>query len=111
MGKALAHRLGLAGHDVCLSFARDARRLEAAARELGVRSGAPADVARWADVVVLATPWQALDAALAALGELSGMIVWDTTNAAASDFSTMLIGTTTSVGEEVQRRAPGARVV
>lgn len=111
MGKALAKRLRRAGHEIRLSFSRDEQKLREAAKELGVGFGIPVEVARWADVIALATPWQALQPALDSLGDLSGKIVWDNTNAAAPDLSTMLVGTTTSVGEEVQRRAPGARVV
>jgi predicted dinucleotide-binding enzyme len=111
IGKALARRLNLAGHEICLSFSRDDDRLRAIAEKLGVGFGAPADVAKWADVVALTTPWSVLDTVIAALGDLSGKIVWDNTNAVASDLSTMLVGTTTSVGEEVQKRAPRARVV
>jgi 8-hydroxy-5-deazaflavin:NADPH oxidoreductase len=42
---------------------------------------------------------------------LTGKIVWDTTNPFAPDMSELLIGTTTSAGEEVAKVAPGARVV
>jgi predicted dinucleotide-binding enzyme len=111
IGRALAKRLRHAGHDIRLSFSRDEARLRATAEELGVGFGAPADVATWADVIALTTPWSVLDTVIAALGDLSGKIVWDNSNAAAADLSTMLIGTTTSVGEEVQKRAAGALVV
>lgn len=111
MGKALAKRLRHAGHEIRLSFSRDEQKLREAAKELGVGFGSPVEVARWAEIIALATPWQALQPALDSLGDLSGKIVWDNTNAVAPDLSTMLVGTTTSVGEEVQRRAPGARVV
>ena len=111
IGRALAKRLGHAGHEIRLSFSRDEVKLRATAESLGVGFGAPADVARWADVIVLTTPWSALDSVIAALGDLSGKILWDATNAVTPDLSAMLIGTTTSVGEEVQKRAPGAHVV
>jgi 8-hydroxy-5-deazaflavin:NADPH oxidoreductase len=111
IGKALAKRLNSAGHEIRLSFSRDEMKLRAIAKSLGVGFGLPAEVARWADVIALATPWPALETAIAALGDLSGKVVWDNTNAVAPDLSTMLIGTTNSVGEEVQRRAPGAHVV
>jgi predicted dinucleotide-binding enzyme len=111
IGRALAKRLGSAGHDIRLSFSRDEARLRATAEELGVGFGTPADVATWSDVVALTTPWSALDAVITALGDLSGKVVWDNSNAVAADLSAMLIGTTTSVGEEVQKRAPAAHVV
>jgi 8-hydroxy-5-deazaflavin:NADPH oxidoreductase len=111
LGKALAKRLSLAGHEIRLSFSRDEEKLRATAAKLGVGFGVPDEVTQWADVVALATPWAALKTAMDALGDLSGKTVWDNTNAGASDLSTMLVGTTTSVGEEVQKRAPGAHVV
>jgi 8-hydroxy-5-deazaflavin:NADPH oxidoreductase len=111
LGKALAKRLGLAGHEIRLSFGRDEEKLRATAAKLDVGYGVPNEVAQWADVVALATPWSALKAAMDALGDLSGKIVWDNTNAAAPDLSVMLVGTTTSVGEEVQKHAPSAHVV
>jgi 8-hydroxy-5-deazaflavin:NADPH oxidoreductase len=111
LGKALAKRLRLAGHEVRLSFSRDEEELRAAAAKLGVGFGVPDEVSKWSDVIALATPWPALETVMDALGDLSGKVVWDNTNASASDLSTMLIGTTTSVGEEVQKRAPGAHVV
>jgi 8-hydroxy-5-deazaflavin:NADPH oxidoreductase len=111
IGKALAKRLSLAGHEIRLSFSRDEDSLRATAARLGVGLGAPDEISKWADVIALATPWPALETVMDALGDLSGKIVWDNTNASAPDLSTMLVGTTTSVGEEVQKRAPGAHVV
>lgn len=111
IGSVLAKRLVLAGHEVRLSFGRDADKLRNIADALGVGHGAPGEVARWSDVIALTTPWSVLDEVAAALGDLSGKIVWDNSNAISPDLSAMLIGTTTSVGEEVQKRFPGARVV
>jgi hypothetical protein len=111
IGKALAKRLSLAGHEIRLSFSRDEEELRATAAKLGVGFGVPDEVSKWANVIALATPWPALETVMDALGDLSGKIVWDNTNAGASDLSTMLVGTTTSVGEEVQKRAPDAHVV
>jgi 8-hydroxy-5-deazaflavin:NADPH oxidoreductase len=111
IGRALAKRLKLAGHDIRLCYGRDTDRLRATAERLSVGHGSPAEVAQWADVIARTTPWSALDDVTSALGDVSGKIVWDNTNAVAPDLSTMLIGTTTSVGEEVQRRLSGAHVI
>jgi predicted dinucleotide-binding enzyme len=111
IGRALAKRLALAGHEIRLSFSRDDDKLRAIATALGAGYGAPDEVARWSDVIALTTPWSALDAVAVSLGDLSGKIVWDSTNAVTADLSAMLIGLTTSVGEEVQSRLVGARVV
>jgi len=111
LGQALAKRLHSAGHQIRLTFSRKEQGLRDTAATLGVGFGAPDQIARWADVIALATAWQALQPAMDALGDLSGKIIWDNINAVAPDLSTMLIGTTTSVGEEVQKRAPRASVV
>jgi predicted dinucleotide-binding enzyme len=70
----------LRGHELTLSFARDAAALEAKARELGARVAAPAEAVRDAEAVVIAVPWGALPDALEQAGSLEGRIVIDTTN-------------------------------
>jgi len=111
VGTALARRLVPHGHEVMLSFARDAGTLAAQAAAWRARAGTPAEAAAFGDVVVLAVPWQAVPQALAQAGPLDGKILWDCTNALKPDLSGLEIGTTTSAGEFVQGRAQGARVV
>jgi predicted dinucleotide-binding enzyme len=65
---------------------------------------------RDADVVVLCTPWQSTEQAIADCGELAGRIVVDCTNPLTPDFSALEIGHTTSGAEQVAAWAPGARV-
>ncbi|HEV2550851.1 MAG TPA: NAD(P)-binding domain-containing protein [Stellaceae bacterium] len=62
-----------------------------------------------ADVVVLATPYAANAAAIAAAGDLTGKIVIDVTNPVGADFA-LAVGFTTSGAEEVAKLARGARV-
>jgi hypothetical protein len=112
VGAPIARRLAARGHEVSVGFGRDAARLAAAARQ--ARGRVAADLpgaARSADVVVLAVPWAAVGAAIAACGDLSGAVIWDCTNPLLPDLSGLALGTTTSGGEEVARQAPGARVV
>jgi hypothetical protein len=111
LGTALAERLTIAGHQVMLSYSRDAEQLAAAAAELGAGHGEPAAVNAWADVLALTVPWPAVPDALARLGELTGTVLWDCTNPLKPDLSGLEIGTTTSGGEELSRLAPAARVV
>jgi predicted dinucleotide-binding enzyme len=68
-----------------------------------------ADVARGADVVVLATPYAAYKDALAAAGDLSGKILIDVTNPIDPNFS-LAVGLTSSGAEEVAKLAPRAKV-
>lgn len=111
VGTALAKRLGPQGHDLMLSYSRDAARLAATAAGLGARAGTPAEAAAFGDVVVLTVPWAAVPDALAAAGPLAGRTLWDCTNPLKPDLSGLVLGTTTSGGEEVARLAPGATVI
>lgn len=111
IGTALAKRLVPQGHSVMLSFARDASALARAAESFGATSGTPEQAVKFGDVVVLATPWDAVKTALDQAGPLDKKIVWDCTNALKPDLSGLQIGTTDSAGETVQRLAPSARVV
>jgi predicted dinucleotide-binding enzyme len=72
-----------------------------------------ADSVKNADVVALAMPFAALDAVIAATGDLAGKVVIDCTNAVkrGPDGMTLEFGHTTSSGEQVQHKLPKARVV
>jgi hypothetical protein len=64
-----------------------------------------------ADVVVLAVPFGALDATLKSLGDaLDGKVVIDPTNALTADMK-LALGFETSGAEELQKKAPKAKVV
>lgn len=111
IGSNIGRRAAAAGHAVIFSFARDAQRLADLAREVGqgARSGTPAEAAR-ADIVVFATPWEAIDDALAAAGTLAGRVVIDTSNPFGADGLIRLDGDETS-GQHNARRMPGAKLV
>jgi predicted dinucleotide-binding enzyme len=92
----------------------DKTRALLAATGGGARAVAVGEAARDADVVVLATPWNATQAALAAAGELRGKVLVDCTNPLKFMPGVGLelsIGFSDSGGETVARWAPGARVV
>jgi 8-hydroxy-5-deazaflavin:NADPH oxidoreductase len=85
-GRGLARRLAMAGRTVLVG-SRDAARAEQAAAELGaggaagIRGGTNADVARAADVVVVAVPWQGHAELLRELADdLAGKLVVDCVN-------------------------------
>ena len=65
-----------------------------------------------AEVVVLATPWPAIESALAAAGDLSGKTLIDCTNPLVMDAQGLhlALGHTTSCAEKVAALAPGASV-
>lgn len=65
----------------------------------------------WAEVVVLAVPYGALDEALRELDDsVAGKTLVDVTNALTPDFQ-LALGFTTSGAEELQKKAPRAKVV
>jgi 8-hydroxy-5-deazaflavin:NADPH oxidoreductase len=78
--------------------------------DLGSAVATTAAAARDADVVVLCTPWQSTEQAIADCGELAGRILIDCTNPLTPDFSALEIGHTTSGAEQVAVWARGARV-
>jgi len=114
VGTGLGQRLAAAGHQIAVSFARTPDAVDAAAQAMGptVRAETPETAVQDADVVILATPWVVtLDIVGKLAPLLAGKIVWDTTNPFAPDMSELVIGTTTSAGEEVAKIADGAKVV
>lgn len=112
LGTGLAKQLIKKSHEVMLSFSRDREKLQNDATSLGAEAGTVAEAGAFGDVAILAAPWLATPEALKQAGQsISGKILWDCTNALRSDMSGLLIGTTTSGGEEVAKMAPQARVV
>lgn len=112
VGAALARGLAGKGHELCLG-ARDPAGAAALAGETGARAALPAQAARDADIVVLALPWGAAEAAVGALGDLTGKAVVDCTNpiGRTADGMGLILGHDTSGGEIVQGWLPRAHVV
>jgi predicted dinucleotide-binding enzyme len=112
VGTGLTKHLVAKGYSVMLSFSLDMEKLKTAAVALGAKVGTVAEAVQFGDVVVLATPWTVTADALKQVGEApQKKILWDCTNAMKPDMSGLLIGTTTSGGEEVAKLAPWANVV
>ena len=71
------------------------------------------DAVRGADVIVLATPWNAVPDVINAMGDVRGKIIIDCTNPLSLNSEgslSLAVGSTTSGAEEVARLATGARV-
>lgn len=81
------------------------------ARALPAPALLPAAAAQQAGVLLLATPWPATQAALEALGDLTGKIVLDATNPLLPNLAGLTHGHETSGAEQVAQWAAGARVV
>jgi 8-hydroxy-5-deazaflavin:NADPH oxidoreductase len=74
-------------------------------------AGTVAEAGRFGEVVVLATPWEGTEQAVAGAGDLKGKVVCDCTNPLLPNLAGLAVGTTTSGGEQVASWARGARVV
>jgi predicted dinucleotide-binding enzyme len=96
VGSALRRGLQRAGYD---------------ARAVGKDPGQVKATGEWADVVILAVSYGAIDDAVAELGNgVSGKTLLDVTNALTADMQ-LASGCTTSGAEALQQKARGAKVV
>jgi hypothetical protein len=77
----------------------------------GAQVGSNSEAAEFADVVVLAVPLVAIDAALADAGPLGSRVLWSCVNALKPDLTGQAVGFDDSAAEHVARHAPGARIV
>ncbi len=111
IGTAIAKRLAPQGHEIMLSYSREPAALAKSARALGATSGTPSEAVAFGDVVALTVPWSTVFDALGQAGDLGQKILWDCTNALNTDMSGLVVGTTTSGGEEIAKFAAGGRVV
>ncbi len=94
VGSALRRGLEKAGYDV---------------RAVG--KGQVAETGRWAEVIMLAVPYGAINDVVAELGDgISGKTLVDVTNALTEDMK-LASGCTTSGAEALQQKAPRAKVV
>lgn len=116
VGKALARGFILLGHDVMIG-SRDPEKLRDWAADAGEHASAGTfeETARFGDILVLATLGTGTASAIELAGKsnFDGKVVIDTTNPL--DFSTgaprLSVGFDDSLGEQVQRLLPKARVV
>jgi len=96
VGGALARGLKRAGHEV---------------RAVGKDKIAIREAASWAEIVLLAVPFAAIDDVVKEVGNVvEGKTLIDVTNALDANMS-LAVGFSTSGAEELQRKVPNARVV
>jgi len=116
VGSALARGLQKSSHShTVILGARDItdRATQDLAADVGAELASPAEAAKSAVLVILALPWDVAEAAVKALGDLSGKIVIDCMNPLAmiGGVLDLALGHTTSGGELVAGWLPGAHVV
>ena len=115
VGQALAAKLAEHGQDVMVS-SRSPEKVAAWAAGAGVKVGSLSETAAHGEIVINATKGEASVDALRAAGEanLAGKILMDIANPL--DFSrgmppTLWVSNTDSLGEQIQRAFPQAKVV
>jgi 8-hydroxy-5-deazaflavin:NADPH oxidoreductase len=114
VGGTLGTRWAKGGHEVVFgSREPDSKKMKELITKAGksARAAENAATVSGADIVVLATPWQATKSILEDAGNLSGKIVIDAVNPLLPDLSGMAVGMTTSAAEQIASWLPGARVV
>jgi 8-hydroxy-5-deazaflavin:NADPH oxidoreductase len=102
-------QLARAGHEVMFSSRHPDSLEPLASGAPGATTGRPEDAVAFADAVIFAVPWRAIDDAVAQLGPLEGKVVVDTTNQYGAGGVETLPGGLTAVEVNV-RRMPGARL-
>ncbi len=108
LGKAWAGR----GHTVQVgSREPDRARALAASVGNGASGGDIASAAAFGEAVLVAVPWRAIDEVMRAAGPMQGRLLIDCTNPMTDDYMELVVGHATSGGEEIAKRAPGAKVV
>jgi predicted dinucleotide-binding enzyme len=114
VGATLAQSLGRKGHSIFLASRNPAdESVRGLAREIGAHASVHSvpEAVDQAEVVFLATPWDATEKVVKSLPQLKGKILVDCTNPLLGDLSGLTPGPESSGGELVQSWAPGARVV
>jgi NADPH-dependent F420 reductase len=114
VGGTLGTRWARNGHEVVFGVLDPAApELQALLQAAGptARATGVLDAATWAEIVVLAVPWSAAQAAARQAGNLGGKILVDCTNPISPDYRSLSVSGQTSAGEQVAGWARGARVV
>ncbi len=114
VGRTLGRGLAAAGHTVRYGVRNVDDEQDISSESGDVDVVTVRDAASTSDVIILATPWAAVEDAIvtagAPSGALDGKILVDATNPIGPGMS-LVLGHTDSGAEQVQRWAPAARVV
>ena len=109
VGRALGEAWKRAGHHITYA-ARDPASTKAVELKTAGFAVVALNAAQNADVIVLAIPWDGVEATIAALGPLPGKVLVDATNPLTPGLK-LALGFSDSAGETVARLSPRARVV
>jgi NADPH-dependent F420 reductase len=112
MGSGIARLLASKGVKVAIG-SRDPANAAKLANEIG--AGAQGDgiaaAVKLADVAILAVPYPAAAETIREAGGFAGKVLVDISNPITPDYRALTVGHTTSAAEEIQKAAPGAKVV
>lgn len=111
MGTAIGAWAVKQGYHVTFSD-RDLVRAQGAARASGGKHATVEETAKFADMLLLALPYDVAPRAVHDLApRLQGKILIDITNALTKDMTDLQVGHTTSAAEEIAKLVPSAQVV
>lgn len=113
IGKSIGAWAAKAGYEVIFS-AKNNQHAEEAATAAGknARAASVPEAVKAADMILLALPYEAAKEILPELKPLlKGKVVIDATNALTADYSALMLGFTTSAGEEIAKLIPEAFVI
>lgn len=111
MGAAFVQQLTRAGHRVTVTARDAAKAAQVAERHSGAQALPPAQAARDAEVIVVATGYADAVTALRGLGDLQGKVVIDITNPLTADYMGLTLGHSTSAAEQIAQALPGIELV
>lgn len=112
MGGALAKLWSDKSHSILIT-STSPEQTQAVAKSIGknVVTGSTADAVSYGDVVVFAFPYESLNDVIGKGGSFKNKIIIDLINPLTPDVKGLLIGFTTSAGEEIEKLIPDAKVV
>jgi predicted dinucleotide-binding enzyme len=113
MGGAFGANFSALGHTVIYGSREPGKASvkEVVGKTKGASAMTPKEAAAKADIVVLAVPWTGIEETVKSLGDLSGKLVLDPTNALKANAGAMEMVVPTSGGEMIQQWLPKATVV
>ncbi|MCK4287098.1 MAG: NAD(P)-binding domain-containing protein [Candidatus Lokiarchaeota archaeon] len=102
MGKGLGFIWAQKNHEIIFGSRDPVNAEKLASRSAAnVSGGTYKDAAQFGDVIVLAVPWSAVKETIQILGDLTGKIIIDCTNAVAPHLGGLLLGHTISAAEKI----------
>lgn len=105
-------KIGIIGDgNVGTALKRGLERAKYEVKSVGHDPKGVQETAAWGEVIILAVPFAAMDDTLREMGKaVEGKTLIDVTNVLTPDYQ-LALGCTTSGAEELQKKAPGAKVI